>query len=220
MIKKETLDFLKELGDNNNRDWFMANKQRHDDARQNVIDFTQAVIKLLAKTDANLNAEADPRKCVLRIYRDIRFSLDKIPYKRNFGISLMQNPGGGRGSEYYIHIEPGKAFLAGGYWMPEASHLKAIRQEIDYNAHDLKQIVDTPEFIKLFGNIREQDRLKTVPRDYNADHPDIDLLKLKSFIAQHPLKDEELLKKDAVEKIVALCCKIYPLNVFLNNAIA
>ncbi|MEO6150406.1 MAG: DUF2461 domain-containing protein [Mucilaginibacter sp.] len=220
MIKKETLDFLKDIAVNNNRDWFMANKARHDSARGNVIDFTGAVIKALAKMDPTVNADADPKKCVLRIYRDVRFSKNKTPYKGNFGITLFQTPGGGRGPEYYIHIEPGKSFLAGGYWMPEAADLKKIRQEIDYNAGELKSIVDTPEFIKQFGNIREHDRLKTVPRDYTAEHPDIDLLKLKSFIAEHPLKDAELLKKDAAEHVVSLCSKIYPLNVFLNNAIA
>ena len=221
MIKKETLNFLKDITVNNNRDWFMANKHRHDAAREDVIQLTAQLLKQLGKADPDVNAGADPKKCVLRIYRDIRFSLDKTPYKKNFGISISrQNKNGGRGSEYYIHIEPGRAFVAGGYWMPEAAHLKAIRQEIDYNAGQLKNIVDDPAFVKLFGNFREQDKLKTNPRDYSVENENIELIKLKSFIAVHYLKDEDLFKKDVVENMVTLCSKIYPLNVFLNNAIA
>ncbi|RYZ99409.1 MAG: DUF2461 domain-containing protein [Sphingobacteriaceae bacterium] len=221
MIKKETLDFLKDITVNNNREWFAANKHRHDAARENVIEFTGELIKQLSKADPDVDENTDPKKCVLRIYRDIRFSPNKTPYKRNFGISIMrQTKSGSRGSEYYIHIEPGKAFVAGGYWLPEAPHLKAIRQEIDYNAGELKNIVDDPAFVKLFGNFREQEKLKTNPRDYSADNENIELLKLKSFIAMHPLKDGELLKKGIVDNVVALCSRIYPLNVFLNNAIA
>ncbi|RVU01557.1 DUF2461 domain-containing protein [Mucilaginibacter limnophilus] len=220
MITKETLQFLKDIKENNNRDWFMANKQRHDDARANVIDFAAEVVKLLSKVDPKVKEDTDVRKCVLRIYRDIRFSPDKTPYKRNFGISVLQNPGGGRGPEYYIQIEPGKSFVAGGYWMPESAHVKAIRQEIDYNADELKQIIDAPEFVKLFGNFRDQDKLKTLPRDYSADNENIDLLKLKSYIAVHQLKDDELLKKDSAAKVAEICSKIYPLNVFLNNALS
>jgi uncharacterized protein (TIGR02453 family) len=221
MIKKETLQFLKDITVNNNRDWFMANKQRHDAARENVIEFTAELIKQLSKADPDVNADADPKKCVLRIYRDVRFSPDKTPYKRNFGISIPRlNKGVGRGPEYYVHIEPGKAFIAGGYWLPEAPHLKAIRQEIDYNAADLKNIVDDPAYVKLFGNFREQEKLKTNPRDYSADNENIELLKLKSFTALNYIKDDELLKKNVVDNIVAVCSKIYPLNVFLNNAIA
>ncbi|MCD8742367.1 DUF2461 domain-containing protein [Mucilaginibacter roseus] len=220
MIKKETLDFLKELAQNNNRDWFMANKARHDAARENVIEFAALIIKEIGKSDPDINTEADPKKCVLRIYRDIRFSPDKTPYKKNFGITIpRQHPNGSRGSEYYVQIEPGNSFVAGGYWMPEGNHLKAIRQEIDYNAQELKDIVDAPEFVKLFGHFREQEKLKTNPRDYAADNENIELLKLKSFVAWRKLTDAEVVKKDLVAKVASLCNHIYPLNLFLNNAI-
>lgn len=198
----------------------MANKSRHDQSRENVIEFAAAIIKEVAKSDPDVNTDIDPKKCVLRIYRDVRFSPDKTPYKKNFGITIpRQNPNGSRGSEYYVQIEPGNSFIAGGYWMPEANHLKAIRQEIDYNAHALKEIVDTPEFIKLFGNFRDQEKLKTNPRDYAADNENIELLKLKSFVAWRKLTDNEVIKKDIVSNVVSVCSHIYPLNVFLNNAI-
>ena len=197
----------------------MDNKQRHDAARQNVVDFAGSLIKQLHKIDPAVSAELDPKKCVMRIYRDIRFSKNKTPYKNNFGISLPTTGVKAGGAEYYFHVQPGKSFIAGGYWMPEAPQLKAIRQEIDYNAHDLKAIIDDAEFVKLFGNFRDQDKLKTLPRDYSADNENIELLKLKSFIALHQLKDKDLMKADLVDKVTALCSKIYPLNVFLRNAI-
>ncbi len=103
--------------------------------------------------------------------------------------------------------------------MPEATHLKAIRQEIDYNAAQLKEIIDAPEFVKLFGNFRMQEQLKTIPREYSADNENIDLLKLKSFIVSHKLTDKQLQKDDCAKYIANVCSKIYPMNVFLKSAI-
>jgi uncharacterized protein (TIGR02453 family) len=220
MIQPQTLDFLKELVDNNNREWFLANKEKYDKARENVIEFAAAVITKLHKIDPTVSADLDPKKCVMRIYRDIRFSKNKTPYKNNFGISLPTQGSKLGGVEYYLQIQPGKSFIAGGYWMPEADHLKAIRQEIDYNANDLKKIIDDKEFVELFGDFRAQDQLKTTPKGYDADNENIDLLKLKSFIVSHPLKDKEVTSARATDEIADICNKLYPLNVFLKNALA
>lgn len=220
MIQQQTLDFLKELDQNNHRDWFMDNKARYEIARENVIDFTNDLIKLMHKVDPALSADLEGKKCVMRIYRDIRFSKNKTPYKNNFGVSLPTTGTKLGGAEYYFHIQPGgKSFIAGGYWMPEAAHLKAIRQEIDYNGAQLTKIIEDKEFVKLFGDFKAQDKLKTLPRDYTADNEHIELLKLKSFIALHQFTDKQLLSPKAAENIAQLCSKIYPLNVFLRNAI-
>jgi uncharacterized protein (TIGR02453 family) len=220
MIESQTLDFLKELVDNNNREWFQANKEKYDKARENVIELAAAVIGKLHKVDPTVSADLDPKKCVMRIYRDIRFSKNKTPYKNNFGISLPTLGSKLGGVEYYLQIQPGKSFIAGGYWMPEAEHLKAIRQEIDYNAADLKKVIDDKEFVSLFGEFRKQDQLKTTPKGYDAYNENIDLLKLKSFIAVHQLKDKEITGAKAADEIVDMCSRIYPMNVFLKNAIA
>jgi uncharacterized protein (TIGR02453 family) len=219
-ISQETIDFLKNLAENNDREWFQANKHLHDAARENVIGFTAELIKKLHLVDPLVDIDLDPKKCVLRIYRDIRFSKNKTPYKNNFGVSIPTLNSKNGGVEYYFHIQPGKAFIAGGYWMPEAEHLKKIRSEIDYNAQDLKHIIDNAEFKKLFGDFRKQEQLKTVPRDYSADNENIELLKLKSFIVSHHIKDKDLVKPDAAEYIAMVCSKLYPLNVFLRNALA
>lgn len=155
----------------------------------------------------------------MRIYRDVRFSKNKTPYKNNFGISLPTTGVKAGGAEYYFQVQPGKSFIAGGYWMPEAAHLKAIRQEIDYNGNELKSIINDTAFVKLFGDFREQEKLKSLPKGYTEDNEHIDLLKLKSFIVWHQLKDKDLTKPGIVNKITEICTGIYPLNVFLRNAI-
>ncbi|MDN5285976.1 MAG: hypothetical protein JWR38_2250 [Mucilaginibacter sp.] len=221
MIQQESLEFLKDLVNNNNREWFLVNKERYDKARENIIDFTGQLLKTMHKVDPGIDEALDPKKCVMRIYRDVRFRKDKTPYKNNFGISLPTQGLRLGGAEYYLQIQPdGNSFIAGGYWMPEAAHLKAIRQEIDYNAHDLRKIIDDKEFIKLFGDFKQQEQLKTVPREYGADNENIDLLKLKSFIAWHKIADKDIVKSNATENIADICRHIYPLNVFLRNALA
>jgi len=219
-INPETFDFLKKLAANNNREWFQANKTEHDKARENVIEFTGELIKQLHLVDPLVDADLDPKKCVMRIYRDIRFSKNKTPYKNNFGVSIPTLGSKAGGVEYYFHIQPDKAFIAGGYWMPDTEHLKKIRQEIDYNANDLKKIIDSEEFKSFFGDFRKQEQLKTVPREYSADNENIDLLKLKSFIVSHQIKDKDLMKSNAVEYLALVCGKLYPLNMFLRNALA
>lgn len=218
MIELATMQFLEDLAANNNREWFLANKQRHDVARANVIDFAAAVTLELSKTDSSIAVDVNPKSSVLRIYRDVRFSKNKTPYKNNFGINISGSVNSNIG--YYIHVQPGNSFTGGGYWMPEAQHLKAIRQEIDYNGEVLKNIIDQPDFKKTFGEFRLQEQLKTTPRDYNAEHADIDLLKLRSFAAIQAFKDKQLMKPNVISNVVSCLLKVYPLNIFLNNAIA
>lgn len=220
MIYQESIEFLKDLAVNNNREWFAANKERYDKARENVIDFTMKVLDSVRKIEAGMDENLDAKKCVMRIYRDIRFSKNKEPYKNNFGVSMPTSGLKGGGVEYYLHIQPGNSFIGGGYWMPEAPHLKAIRQEIDYNAADLKRIIDQKEFVKLFGDFRRQEQLKSVPKGYEADNENIDLLKLKSFVAWHKLEDNELTAPGAEKLVADVCSMIHPLNVFLKNALS
>jgi len=220
MIQQHTYDFLKELVENNNREWFQTNKERYEAARENVIEFTAELLKQMHQIDPSIDDALDAKKCVMRIYRDIRFRIDKTPYKNNFGISIPTKGVKLGRAEYYLQIAPGNSFIAGGYWMPEGDHLKAIRQEIDYNANDLKKIIDDTEFVKLFGDFRKQEQLKKIPREYNTSNENAELLKLKSFVAFHNLRDKELMLKDAVASVAAICSKIYPLNVFLNNALS
>lgn len=218
MIEAATFDFLRKLVANNNRDWFMDHKVNYENSRENVIEFARQIILLMAKDDEHINPDTDPKKAVMRIYRDIRFSKDKTPYKTNFGINIKTGPGKAE-LGYYLHVQPDKSFAGGGYWMPPGDHLKAIRQEIDYNGAILNKLVSDASFIDDFSEFDRQEQLKNLPKGYEADHPYINLLKLKSFAAVHYLSDQEMMDKNATQNAVHYLKKIQPLNNFLNQAI-
>jgi len=218
MIKSDTFKFLNELAANNNRDWFQVNKSRHDDARLNVLEFTGKVIAGMSKYDHTIPSSLDPKDCVMRIYRDVRFSKEKTPYKNNFGAGFSQNGKKFSGAGYYLHIQPEGSFIAGGCWMPETDLLKAIRQEIDYNGSDFRAIIENPSFMKYYGSLDSEYKLKTCPKGYDQDHPEIEFLKLKSFTFTHKLNNSELINSGSVEQVVNGFEKLNPFIAFLRNA--
>ena len=218
MIKTSTLDFLRELSANNNRDWFQLNKAKHDEARNNVLEFTSEVIKGLSETDSSISPVLDPKNCVMRIYRDVRFSKDKTPYKTNFGAGVSSQGKNFNGPGYYLHIQPEQSFLAGGCWLPEADMLKSIRQEIDYNAKEFRTIIGNYAFKKYFGPPDAEYKLKTVPKGYPVEHPEIEYLKLKSFTFSHLLNTSELTGSKAVQNVVEGFVMLFPFMNFLRNA--
>lgn len=219
MIRKETLEFVSGLIENNDRNWFQDHKGEYELAKQNIEEFANAVIVELRKTDTSIPEEITAKKCVMRIYRDVRFSKDKSPYKNNFGIGISARGKGNDSAGYYVHIQPGKSFVAGGYWMPQGEHLKAIRQEIDYNTQDLLDIIEDKDFKSYYNALDDQEKLKTVPKGYDAEHPQIEILKLKSFTVTHSFTDDELFKKDSALAVADGLKKMYPLISFLNHAI-
>ena len=218
MIKPETFDFIKDVAENNNRDWFAVNKQRYEDAKTDVLSFVALLIPELAAVDPSFPAELPAKKCLMRIYRDVRFSKNKDPYKNNYGISFRVKTGVPE-PEYYLHIQPGNSFLAAGFWMPEADVLKKIREEIDYNTTDFLNIIQSDAFKNTF-KLSEEDKLKKAPKGYESDHPQIELLKLKSYIAIYPLKDAAFLKNTIIGQLKAAFQSVYPFVVFLRNAVA
>lgn len=214
-IKPETLTFLKDLTQNNNREWFNENKNLYTESQENVIAFLDELIKEMAEFDEELG-KIDGKKTLFRIYRDTRFSKDKIPYKTNFGASL----GMGKGSHkagYYLHIEPGKSFLAGGVYMPESSVLKEVRKEISLYGEDFLKIISQKEFKKHFPELDQDDKLKKIPQGFEKEDPMGEYLKLKSFIVLYHLKDEEVLDKDAVKNMTKIFNLMKPFNDFLNT---
>jgi len=218
MLKKESLQFIQDVAENNNREWFAENKAVYEDAKADVLALVGKIIPELAKIDPVLSAEADPKKCLLRIYRDVRFSKNKDPYKNNYGIWFSSKKGGNEPG-YYLHIQPGKSFVAGGYWMPEPAHLKLIRQEIDYNIGDFKEIIEDKNFKKNF-KLGVDNALKNAPKGYDPNDPNIELLKLKSFEATMRIDDEALLKATIVDKLITSFKTVQPLVAFLRNAIS
>ena len=219
MIKSETLYFLTQLKDNNERDWFQNHKADHDSARENVLNLVEEIIIGLSKIDNTISADLNPKDCVMRIYRDVRFSKDKTPYKTNFGAGISSKGKNFNGPGYYLHIEPNQSFLAGGCWFPEAKQLKAIRQEIDYNSSEFYSIIENNAFKNYFGKLDVEAALKTAPKGYSPDNPNLEYLKLKSFTASHILTTKELSSPNMTKIILNGFEKLYPFMCFLRNAI-
>jgi len=216
----QILKFLKDIAKHNDRDWFEKNKSVYLEAKNGFDEFLTALLPELAKFDESI-ATLNPKKLAFRIYRDVRFSKDKKPYKINMGAGispngkLIQEPG------YYVHIQPGhKSFMAGGIYMPDAQNLAKIRQEIDYNAKDFLKILADKKFKKLFPKLDDFDKLKTAPKGYPKDHPHLDILKNKSYIVSHPFTDVEVKDKKFIKAVADSCKTLKPLNDFLKAAIA
>lgn len=213
-VRNSTLQFLKDLNKNNNREWFSENKDRYLAAQANVAEFVELLIEETGKFDAEIQ-KLDAKKAMFRIYRDTRFSLDKTPYKTNFGASLGMGKGN-RISGYYLHIEPQKSFLAGGVYHPESAVLKPIRAEIAANQEEFLAILNQNEFRNNFRGLSVEDKLKRVPAGYDKDHPMAEILKLKSFNVIHPISDEALMSETAAPDFTKVFKSIKPLNDFLN----
>jgi uncharacterized protein (TIGR02453 family) len=213
------INFLKSLSKNNNREWFEKNKSKYLEAKATFEDAVASLLNEFIKFDDRLGG-LDPKKLPFRIYRDVRFSKDKSPYKNNMGAGfspngkLIQEPG------YYFHLEPGnKSMIAGGIYMPDATNLSKIRQEIDYNADVLKKIVNDKKFKTNFEDFSQSDKLKTMPKGYPKDHPHGEWLKLKSFIVIHTFTDKEVGDKKFLKNVAAIAKSMKPMNDFLREAI-
>jgi uncharacterized protein (TIGR02453 family) len=219
MIDKNTFQFLSNLAENNNRDWFLANKSEYELAKQNIETFADELLLKLRGIDNSIAENITGKKSVMRIYRDVRFSKDKTPYKNNFGIWFSTRGKNADCPGYFVQIQPGKSFLAGGYWMPQTEHLKAIRQEIDYNSSQLLSIIENKDFIDFFGGLSLADKLKTSPKGYPSDHEYVELLKLKSFTAARNFNDNEMMDITIMDELIKGFSLILPLTDFIKNAI-
>lgn len=217
IITNKTFEFLNKLKKNNNREWFNENKNLYTEAQSDVLNFIESLIAEIEKYDENL-LKMDAKKSMFRIYRDTRFSKDKIPYKTNFGASLGMGKGNQKGG-YYFHLEPGKSFIAGGIYMPEPSTLKAVRKEISLYGDDFLTILNDKKFKKLFSGLSEDDKLKKIPQGFEKEDPMGEFLKLKSFIVVYNLKDEEIINKNAAANLSKIFEVMKPLNAFLNRAL-
>lgn len=215
-IENSTLQFLRELSRNNNRDWFNANKMSYVSAHQNVIAFVEGLIEEISEFDEGIG-KMDAKKSLFRIYRDTRFSKDKSPYKTNFGASLGMGKGN-RKSGYYLHIEPGKSFLAGGVYQPVSSDLKEIRKEISRNGKDFLKILEKDDFRNHFRGLSVENKLIKIPQGFEKDDPMGEYLKLKSFVVMHPVSDSALHSEKAIHHFSKIYQSIKPLNDFLDAA--
>ncbi|MDA3880210.1 MAG: DUF2461 domain-containing protein [Prolixibacteraceae bacterium] len=214
---RDIVEFLSALEANNNKEWFDNNRETYQDVRVQFLQFTDLLIHEIRSFDPQV-PYTDPKKCVFRIFRDMRFSKDKRPYKNNFGAFISRDGRKGGNPGYYLHIQPGASFVAGGLFMPDAPKLKAIRNDIFNNPDDLLEIIEDSEFKNSF-TLFDGDNLKTAPKGFPKDFKHIDLLRHKSFAPLMPLRDEQLFSPDIFELIISAFKKITPLNHYLNNII-
>ncbi len=220
MLQKETILFLQQLKKNNNRDWFEKNRKKYEAAKADYMQLVENVLDGLKEIDSSL-ADLQPKQCVFRINRDVRFSADKSPYKTNMGAGFSRGGKAMNFAGYYFHCEPGENFIGGGLWMPDAVNLKKVRQEIDYNFTEFKNIVSSKTFVKWYKELSDDKAYKLTrpPKGYDETTEAIEYLKLKSFTAGASITDEQLLNKNLAKNILTHFEAIKPLLDFLNRAL-
>jgi uncharacterized protein (TIGR02453 family) len=204
---------------NNNREWFAENKNRYESVKSKFEEISRLLIAEISVFDNDIK-NVDVKDCVFRIYRDIRFSTDKTPYKTHFGVYIAS--AGGRKSQrggYYLHLDPAGCFIAVGVWCPPPNILKALRQSVCDNIDELNEIRNEVGFNTYFKTFFEEDKLKNVPAGFPRDFPDAELLKLKHYMVEYKLDDKILNASDFVLQLAQIARAGYPLNKFLNYTV-
>ncbi len=217
MLQKQTIDFLKKLEKNNSKEWFDKNRNEYETAKADFEKLVEAVHKKLVKLEPAMDGQK-AKDSIFRIFRDVRFSKDKTPYKTHFSAYFSRAGRKAPDAGYYLHIQPGKSFMAGGIWMPEGALLKAIRQEIDYNYDEFKKILEKAAFKKHFKQL-EGERLKSLPQGYTNDNPAIEYLKMKSFMVSVSVADKEITSEQFVPLLFDYAGLMKPLVEFLNRGL-
>ena len=213
-----TLTFLAGLKENNDRTWFKAHRDEYEAAKTAFEEVLNDIIDAL-RVDDNLKF-LHGKDCISRIYRDVRFSKDKSPYKLNMGAMIA--PDGWKGNQqlgYYVSIEPGgESMVAGGVYMPSSEQLARFREMVVQDPSQFKALVSAPDFVQAFGGI-EGDKLKTAPRGYEKDHPEIELLRLKQIFASRKYSDEEVKAANFTEEVIAKCNTLRPFLRYLQEVV-
>jgi len=218
MLQSSTILFLKNLKKNNTKEWFDTNRKVYEAAKKDFLELTTNILKKISKTDETL-IHLQPKDCIFRINRDIRFSKDKSPYKTNMGMSIARAGKKGVSAGYYFHLEPGQCFVGGGIYMPMPDDLKKVRQEVDYCFAEFSSIIKAKAFKNIYGDVEKTSdlSLSRPPKGYDDSNPAIEYLKLKSYVATAPVSDEDLTSKQLENKIITAFEALKPLIDFINR---
>ena len=211
MVLSSSVSFFKKLKKNNNRDWFAENKPKFKKLELEIKAFGEELKDRLNEFD---NVD---RFKLFRIYRDIRFSKDKTPFKTHFGLTWHRTKPLYRGG-YYLHISPGKNFLACGFWDPNPNDLKRIRKELEYDAKEFRDIISSKEFSSVWGNLEGRE-LITAPRNFDKNHPNIDLIRKKQFIFSISYSDEEVCEPQFINKLENALKMVRPFTDYMSDVL-
>ncbi len=217
MFIQKSFNFLNQLKENNNKEWFNTNKSKYQEGKTEFEHFTSLLIKGIKTFDPELDI-INPKDTLFRIYRDVRFSKDKSPYKTNFGAHIVKGGKKSGNAGYYFHLEPGGSFAGGGIYCPMPEILKKVRREIYNNPEEFKSIINSKEFRKSFGLIHGE-KLKTVPQGFPKEFPDIDLLRYKSYTVIREFPDELILSDRIIKEAIKSFQLMFPFNSFINFAL-
>lgn len=210
-LQRQSLNFLSELKKNNNREWFTEQKEVYEEVFEGVKEFFRTVYEMMSIHD---NIE---KFHVHRIYRDLRFSKDKTPYKTYFGLHLGRAKPLLRGG-YYLNIEPGRCFAGGGFWEPEKEDLFRIRKEIERDDSELRKLLCSEEFVRYFGTVKGEE-LKTAPKGFDKAHPAIDLLRKRQFLVMRNFSDKEVLQSDFKEEVIQTFLEMRPFFDYMSEVL-
>ena len=212
---KALFSFLETLQKNNNKQWMDQNRKQYRDLRNQFIHWLDKLNSRLSEIDPEYY-HTPGKHGINRINNNLMFHPDKPVYKDHFGAGLDKAPGTG---DFYVQIGVESSMLAGGLWRPPSKTLASLREAIDYNGEVLKDIINKKSFVKLFGGLYEDERLKSAPKGYTADHPHIELLKNKSFAVAHMLDRKQIMDPAFEEHIIRVYREMLPFRRYLNHAI-
>lgn len=207
---KQTLEFLKKLDKNNNREWFQANRHLYEQSHQEMMRFADSVINEMSRQD-----NIETRKSLYRIYRDVRFGKDKTPYKTNWAAGLKRGTTELRGG-YYYQVGPKGSFVMGGFFGPNPHDLLHIRKHIAQDSEPLRKVISSKRFKSFFGELRGS-QLKTAPKGFDKEHPDIDLLRYKQFMVRHDFSDKEVLSTEFPKTVAHAFHQMRPFFDFMSD---
>ncbi len=215
VISQDTLSFLRSLAANNTREWFEEHRSWYEQAHQNMIAFASSLISEMSKYDQIVPYTG--KKSLQRIYRDIRFSKDKSPYKSYWGGGLKRDTPWLRGG-YYFHIRPENTFVGGGFWGPNKEDLLRVRQELAADAQPLQEIVDDPTFLKMFGELKGE-KVKTAPKGFSREHPNISFIRHKQFIVRRNFEDQLVTSDQFLSEVVETYKAMRPFFDFMSEVL-
>jgi uncharacterized protein (TIGR02453 family) len=209
---KNALNFLEKLKENNNREWFAIHKSEYEDiVKENKVFFNQ-VYSELQKHDSLNDVH------IFRIYKDVRFSKDKSPYKTNLGAGYSRTKPHLRGG-YYLQIEPNNSFVGGGFWSPNNEDLFRIRKEFESDTTEIEKIISNNTFVKYFEELKGEDGVKTAPKGFDKNHPAINLIKKRQFVVMRKFTDKEVISDDFQQEIISTFLAMRPFFDYMSEVL-